>query len=55
MGGDEIQEALNGTIGIIEKDRMCEIHVVECDTEIKKEYKVERVSDIDPACNHIVF
>jgi len=48
MDKDDIAEALSGVRQIIEKDRNCLVHVVECDTVIGRQYKVRKVSDIDP-------
>jgi len=47
MSIDDIKEALSGCKNIIEKDRHCDVTVLECDTELQKEYTVKRVNDID--------
>ncbi len=46
MSVDDILEALSASKNIIEKDRHCEVTVLECDTKLQKEYKIKRVSDI---------
>lgn len=47
MDVDAIREALSGCKSIIEKDRHCDVTVLEVDTVLQKEYKVKRLSDID--------
>lgn len=47
MDVDAIREALSGCKNIIEKDRHCDVTVLEVDTVLQKEYKVKRLSDID--------
>lgn len=44
---DDVMDALSGCKSIIEKDRDCDVTVLEVDTIIHKEYKIKRVSDID--------
>ncbi len=44
---DDLMESLSGIKNIIEKDKNCEITVIEIDTKIHKEYTVKRISDID--------
>lgn len=44
---EDIMEALSGCKHIIEKDRDCETTVLEVDTQIHKEYKLKRISDLD--------
>jgi len=46
MSIDDIREALSGCKNIIEKDRHCEVTVLENDAQLQKEYKVKRISDI---------
>jgi predicted metal-dependent peptidase len=47
MSIDDIREALSGCKNIIEKDRHCDVTVLEVDTQLQKEYKVKRINDID--------
>jgi predicted metal-dependent peptidase len=47
MDVEAIREALSGCKNIIEKDRHCDVTVLEVDTQIQKEYKVKRINDID--------
>jgi len=44
---DDVKEGLSGCKNIIEKDRHCDVTVLENDTRLQKEYKLKRVSDID--------
>lgn len=44
---EDISEALSGIQNIIEKDSHSKVFVVECDTEVNKEYEVNKISDID--------
>jgi len=46
MSQDDILEALSASKNIIEKDRHCEVTVLENDTKLQKEYKIKRISDI---------
>jgi predicted metal-dependent peptidase len=48
MGRDELAEALSGIKNIIENDKHCKTHVLECDAAVHKEYIVKKVRDIDP-------
>jgi len=43
----DLMESLSGIKNIIESDKHCETTVIEIDTEIKKEYMVKKISDID--------
>jgi len=47
MSREEIMEGLSGVKNIIENDKYCKTTVIENDTEIRKEYIVKRLSDID--------
>ena len=47
QGPDDIAEALSGIKSIIENDKNCYVTVLECDTQVNKEYSIESVSDID--------
>jgi len=47
MSNDDVREGLSGCKNIIEKDRHCDVTVLENDTQLQKEYKLKRVSDID--------
>ena len=47
MNDDDVKEGLSGCKNIIEKDRHCDVTVIENDTQVRKEYKLKRVSDID--------
>lgn len=47
MSPKDIGEALSGCKSIMEKDRNCRIHVIECDTQIHKEYEIKKIDDID--------
>jgi predicted metal-dependent peptidase len=47
MDNDDVKEGLSGCKNIIEKDRHCDVTVLENDTCLQKEYKLKRVSDID--------
>ena len=47
MSNEDIIESLKGVKSIIEKDKDCHTTVIQCDTEVKKEYVVKRVRDID--------
>jgi len=44
---DDVLDALSGCKNLIEKDRNCEVTVLEVDTIIHKEYIIKKVSDID--------
>jgi predicted metal-dependent peptidase len=46
MDDEDVKEGLSGCKNIIEKDRHCEVTVLEVDTCLQKEYKLKRVSDI---------
>jgi predicted metal-dependent peptidase len=46
MSNDNIKEALSGLKYIVDKDRNVEMTVLEVDTEVKKEYRVKKISDI---------
>jgi len=46
MSNDDILEALSASKNIIEKDRHCEVTVLENDTQLQKEYKIKKISDI---------
>jgi len=46
MSQDDILEALSASKNIIERDRHCEVTVLENDTQLQKEYKIKRISDI---------
>ena len=46
MGVDDIAEGLSGVKNIIEKDRHCYTTVLEVDAGVEKEYKVNKVRDI---------
>ena len=48
MGNEDLEEALSSIKNIIEKDRNSKVIVIENDTEIKKEYTVKKISDIQP-------
>jgi len=47
MSSDDILESLKGIKHIIEKDKDCKTTVIQCDTQVQKEYVVKRVKDID--------
>jgi predicted metal-dependent peptidase len=44
---DDVIEALSGCADIIEKDRHCDVTVLEVDTKIHKEYQLKKIHDID--------
>ncbi len=46
MSKDDILEGLSGIKNIIENDRHCGVIVLENDTEIRKEYKIKKLRDI---------
>ena len=46
MSKDDILEGLSGIASIIEKDRYCTTCVIENDTQVRKEYEVKRLRDI---------
>lgn len=46
MNDEDVKEGLSGCKNIIEKDRHCDVTVLENDTCLQKEYKLKRVSDI---------
>lgn len=46
MDMEKIKEGLSGVKDIVEKDKDCITHVVECDTQVQKEYEVKKISDI---------
>ena len=48
MDAEDIAEALSGTKQIIENDRNCLVHVVECDAAIGRQYRVRKIKDINP-------
>lgn len=43
---EDIHEGLSAIKNIIENDKSCITHVVECDTEVQNEYIVKKISDI---------
>jgi predicted metal-dependent peptidase len=47
MSNDDVLESLKGIKQIIEKDKDCFTTVIQCDTEVQKEYTVKRLKDID--------
>lgn len=47
MSPDDIKEALSSCRNILERDRHCQVTILENDTRLQKEYKLKRVSDID--------
>jgi len=47
MSNEDVKEGLSGCKNIIEKDRHCDVTVLENDSKLQKEYKLKRVSDID--------
>jgi predicted metal-dependent peptidase len=47
MSQEDILESLKGLKSIIESDRYCVTTVIQCDTDVRKEYTVKRVKDID--------
>jgi predicted metal-dependent peptidase len=48
QGKEDIQEALRGAAHVIERDRHTQTTIIEIDTDIKKEYKIKKVRDIQP-------
>lgn len=46
MSKEELLEALSGVKNLIENDRHCKVTVIENDTEVKKEYEVKKLRDI---------
>lgn len=47
MSKDDIMESLKGVKHLIESDRYCRTTVIQCDTEVRKEYTVKKIRDID--------
>jgi len=47
MSIEDIKEALSSCKNIIERDRHCQITILENDTKLTKEYTVKRINDID--------
>lgn len=46
MSKEDIMEALSGIRDIIENDKHCLTHVVECDAQVHRDYVVKRINDI---------
>lgn len=46
MSKDDVLEALGSCKDIMEKDKHCMVTVIECDTNVKKEYEIKRLRDI---------
>jgi predicted metal-dependent peptidase len=47
MSKKDIEESLKGVKNIIENDRYCKTTVIQIDTQIRKEYVVKKIKDID--------